>query len=186
MEEKEILMQNPNSQAPQNVLDSQVVLSVDYFGFDGQIHSGQIVVNKIVAEDVRSFFKLALHIKFPIEKVIPIGDQKYKWDDDVSCADNNSSGFNYRLVAGTNRLSKHSTGMAFDINPVQNLYVRFDENLKEIFKAPVDGVYDQTILGTLTSDHPLVVLMKSLGWDWGGDWTAESGRIDYQHFEKKG
>ena len=36
----------------------------------------------------------------------------------------------------------------------------------------------------LDSPGSLVVLMKNLGWQWGGDWMPESGRIDYQHFEK--
>ncbi|MCK7509072.1 MAG: M15 family metallopeptidase [Desulfobacterales bacterium] len=35
-------------------------------------------------------------------------------------ADNNSSGFNFRVIADTNKLSLHSFGRAVDINPVQN------------------------------------------------------------------
>ena len=180
-----VLAQNPKSLAPQSVMDSMEIINVKYYGFDNKTHSGQIVMNKIVADDTKKFFQLAFDTKFPIEKVIPISSEKYKWDDAVSCADNNSSGFNYRLVAGTNKLSKHSMGMAFDVNPVQNIYIRYDQNLKETFRAPVGGVYDRNISGTLTHDHPLVVLLRNLGWDWGGDWVAESGRIDYQHFEKR-
>ena len=174
---------NPQNPASQDILDTMNVLSVSYYGFDELIHKGQIVINKDVIEDIKKFFDLALKLKFPIKSVIPINDEKYSWDDNRSCEDNNSSGFNYRLVAGTNRLSKHSTGRAFDINPVQNIYVRY-ENMKEVFRAPADGIYDKNTPGTLTSDHPLVLLMKELGWEWGGDWTPETGREDYQHFEK--
>jgi hypothetical protein len=161
------------------------MVNMEYYGFNGAIHQGKIVMHKNVAEGVKKFFELALQLKFPIKSVVPINDPKYKWDDEISCNDNNSSGFNYRTVSGNAaKLSKHATGLAFDINPVQNIYVRYDKDLKEVFRAPADGIYDKNAPGTLVADDPLVTLMKSLGWDWGGDWTPESGREDYQHFEK--
>ncbi len=182
---EEALAQNPDNPAPQEILDMMDIVSVKYLGFDGGLHQGQIVINKNVVGDIKKFFGLALEIKFPIQSVIPISNPKYKWDDELSCEDNNSSGFNYRNISGkANKLSKHATGLAFDINPVQNIYVRYDENLKEVFRAPIEGVYDKNVPGTLISGDPLVNLMKELGWDWGGDWTKESGREDYQHFEK--
>lgn len=184
MKVEEVLAQNPNSPAPQDILDSLGVLEIEYYGFDEKIHSGQIAMRKDVAEDTKKFFDLALKIKFPIEKVIPISNTKYKWNDEASCNDNNSSGYNYRLVAGTNRMSKHSKGLAFDINPVQNIYVKYNKDGNETVRYPKEGVYDKNTKGTLTSDSPLVILMKDLGWDWGGDWVPESGRVDYQHFEK--
>jgi len=180
---EEALATNPQNPAPKEVLQMMEMISVDYFGFDGSIHRGLIVVNKDVIDDIKKFFELAQELKFPIKSVIPISNRKYSWDDNTSCEDNNSSGFNYRLVAGTNRISKHSDGRAFDINPVQNIYIRY-ENMKETFRAPTDGIYEIGVLGTLSADSLLVLLMKKLGWDWGGDWTPELGRIDYQHFEK--
>ena len=184
MAREEILAQNPKSPAPQNIIDALEILTVKYFGFDEKIHSGQLVMNKNVIKDVESFFDLALKLSFPIEKVIPISNPKYGWDDEASCNDNNSSGYNYRLIMGTNMLSRHSQGLAFDINPVQNIYVRYDKDLNEIARYPEGGAYDENAKGTLTKDHELVILMKGLGWEWGGDWTAETGRVDYQHFEK--
>lgn len=184
MTTEEILAQNPTMPAPQEILHSLTILMVKYYGFDTVIHSGQIVVHKNVAKDVESFFEVALENKFPIEKVIPISHEKYTWDDETSCNDNNSSGYNYRLIMGTNRMSKHAQGLAFDINPVQNIYVRYDEQGKEIYRLPKNGTYNKNAKGTLSDEHPLVILMKKLGWKWGGDWTPESGRIDYQHFEK--
>lgn len=181
---EDILMQNPNSPAPEDLVRSQAILKVEYYGFDGALHCGQIVMHKDVAKDVEVFFETALAIQFPLSKVIPISHKKYTWDDVTSCNDNNSSGYNYRLIMGTNRMSKHARGLAFDINPVQNIYVRYDENMNEIFRLPKEGVYDKNAVGTLTHDNPLVALMKKIGWDWGGDWTPQSGRVDYQHFEK--
>ena len=48
---------------------------------------------------------------------------RYEGDDDRSMAANNTSGFNRRPVAGTDRWSEHSYGRAIDLNPVQNPYV---------------------------------------------------------------
>lgn len=179
-----ILAQNPESPAPQSIVVSLEVLNVEYTGFDGTLHSGQITVRNNVVQDVTRFFATALEIGFPIEKVIPISNEKYVWNDEVSCDDNNSSGYNYRLIADTDRISKHAAGVAFDINPVQNIFVKYDADLNEIARFPKDAVYDEQAPGTLTKEHPLVQLMKSLGWTWGGDWTPEDGRVDYQHFEK--
>src|SRR3989344_6449456 len=183
-EDKIAIVQNPKNPAPQEILDTLEVIEVVYCGFDDAIHQGAIIINEVVSEDVRKFFDLALKIKFPIKKIIPISDPKYHWDDDISCEDNNSSGFNYRNIGGSNKLSKHAFGLAFDINPVQNIYVRYDKGLKEVFRAPTNGIYNPETPGTLVEGDPLVTLMKNLGWTWGGDWTPESGRIDYQHFEK--
>lgn len=181
---EDALIQNPGNPAPEEIVRAQDILIVEYYGFDGALHRGQIVMNKAVMQDMKIFFETALAIKFPLQKVIPISHRKYAWDDIISCNDNNSSGYNYRFIMGTNRMSKHALGLAFDINPVQNIYVRYDEHMREIFRLPKDGVYDKNATGTLTSDHPLVALMKGLGWDWGGNWTPQSGRMDYQHFEK--
>jgi hypothetical protein len=180
--ENEALAQNALCIAPSEILDKMMVLEVIYYGFDMHVHQGQIVIHKEIISDVKSFFELAFKIKFPIEKVIPICT--YQWDDVKSCDDNNSSGYNYRKVHGTNKLSKHSLGLAFDINPVQNIYIKYDNSCREIFRAPANGIYSKHAIGTLTDDHILVQHMRNIGWIWGGDWTPITGRIDYQHFEK--
>ncbi len=183
--EELISIQNPQNPAPQEILENLGILSVKHYDFDGVILEGKIIMHKNVLSDVEKFFRLAFELKFPIKSVVPISDPKYRWSDEISCNDNNSSGFNYRTISGeVKKLSKHATGLAFDINPVQNIYVRYDSNLKETFRAPVDGVYDLNTPGTLVAGDHLVTLMKNLGWTWGGDWKPESGREDYQHFEK--
>lgn len=181
---EEVLAQNPENPAPAEVLANIEALSVRYLGYDGKLHTGQIAMHASVLPDVEAFFKTARDLSFPIEKVIPISVAKYRWDDETSCADNNSSGYNYRTIHGTLRLSKHALGLAFDINPRQNIYIKFDKALSEIYRSPKDGVYDPQAPGTLTGEHPLVLLMEELGWEWGGRWRPESGCIDYQHFEK--
>lgn len=181
---KEALTQHPDRKAPSAILKNLSLVNVLYMGFDGLIHQGQLVIHKDLASEVESFFAFALTLRFPIESVIPISDARFLWDDETSCGQNNSSGFNYRTIAGSDVLSKHSFGWAFDINPAQNIYIRYDKNGKEISRLPHGAKYKRNAVGTLSTNHPLVTHMKSLGWTWGGDWTVESGRIDYQHFEK--
>jgi hypothetical protein len=179
---EEILVQNPHFPAPNEILQRQRIVEVMYFGFDAKIHHGQIVIHEAATDDVKGFFELAHSIEFPIEKVIPIC--AYMWSDEKSCDDNNSAGYNYRTIHGTDKLSCHAYGLAFDINPVQNIYIKYNGIGDEIFRAPANGIYNEYEKGTLTKDHPLVQFLKVRGWGWGGDWTPETGRIDYQHFEK--
>ncbi len=178
------LAQNPNALCPPEIFSKLLVLPVSYYDFSNELQSGEIIVAKAVATDVVSFFDLARDLEFPIASVRPIHEAPFFWDDITSCRYNNSSGFNYRTIMGSDKLSHHSYGTAFDINPRQNIYVRFDRSGNETYRLPEDGIYNETTHGTLRRDHPLVTLMKKLGWTWGGDWTVESGRIDYQHFEK--
>ncbi len=183
--EEEALKDSAENTASLEVRKILIVLKVDYFGYDDMMHRGQMVVDHAVSSDVFDFFSLARACRFPIEKVVPVSSPQYGWNDAVSCRDNNSSGYNYRTIVGTSRLSKHALGRAFDINPRENIYICTDTEGKEIRRIPEDGVYDPTKKGTLTKMHPLVCLMRSRGWVWGGDWKQDEGVVDYQHFEKR-
>lgn len=162
------------SNATKEILDNQVLLDVEYYGFDNKIHKGQIVVSQDVKQDVIEAFALIKETKFPIKKVVPINN--YNWSDDKSMADNNTSAFNYRTIANTDRLSNHSFGKAIDFNPVQNPAVYNDGKI-----SPKGAKYDQKAPGTLSNDSELTKFFKSRGWRWGGDWTTLK---DYQHFDK--
>jgi hypothetical protein len=71
----------------------------------------------------------------------------------------------------------HALGLAIDINPRRNPYIRGERIL------PPGSTYDPAAPGTLTPDSPVVRAFKSMGWKWGGDWS-ELGLLDYMHFEK--
>ncbi len=176
--------QNNAQPAPLDVLASLRIVSVTHCDFSGQEKTGEIIMHQTLVDDVRGFFDLAYRLAFPIQSVIPIHKSPFFFDDVRSCLANNSSGFNYRYIHQTTRLSKHSFGTAFDINPVQNIYCVYDADGKETYRLPADGIYNPVVPGTLTADHELVLFLKHQGWVWGGDWTAETGRVDYQHFEK--
>lgn len=166
-------------ECPQSILDQLQLMDVVYYGEDGKIHKGQLVIAKDLAPDIDEIFKLAYDLKFPITSVIPAADARYrkdgKWDDELTMEVNNTSAFNYRAITLGKKLSMHATGRAIDINPRQNPYIKGGVIL------PANGVYDPKVPGTLTADHPITKRFLSLGWTWGGAWDT---RKDYQHFEK--
>lgn len=161
------------STAPDDIKNNLTIVDVYYYSFDWKIHKGQIVIHRLLAKDVLEIFDLILINKFQIAKVIPI--IRYSWSDDLSMNDNNTSSFNYRLVAGTKKISNHAYGLAIDINPKLNPYVQGSRI------SPEGAKYDSKSPGTILSDSFLVNAFKKRGWTWGGDWIT---RKDYQHFEK--
>ena len=168
-----------DANCPKQIREKQRVVEVRYYGFDGRIHQGQLVIDGELATDIREIFEIILKLKFPIGSVIPASHPKFRkgrhWDDDLSMAANNSSAFNYRYIKGTNTLSNHAHGRAIDINPVQNPYVQRGVVL------PAGARYDKAAAGTLTPDHPVVKAFRERGWMWGGSWESVK---DYQHFER--
>jgi peptidoglycan LD-endopeptidase CwlK len=160
--------------APEEIVDSLAFIDVFYYSFDGKKHQGQIVVNAELEDDVCEIFALIEKLKFPVGKVIPIAE--YRWDDHQSMAANNSSGFNFRTIEGTTKLSMHSLGRAVDINPTQNPVIYPNGII-----APEGAVYQPGESGTVTGDHPVVREFLKRGWHWGGNFEQPK---DYHHFEK--
>jgi peptidoglycan L-alanyl-D-glutamate endopeptidase CwlK len=159
---------------PQNILENLELINVYYYGFDNRLHKGQLVVHKKVVQDIEEIFKFIQESRFPINKVVPIS--AYDWSDENSTKDNNTSAFNYRFISGTRVISKHAYGLAIDINPLLNPYIKNGTSI------PAGSIYDTTKAGTISSGSQLVQEFKSRGWKWGGDWKNLK---DYQHFEKR-
>ena len=159
---------------PHNILENLELVEVYYYGFDEKLHKGQLVVHKEVADDIKEIFDFIKESKFPLNKVIPMS--AYDWSDEKSMMDNNTSAFNYRFISGTRVTSKHAYGLAIDINPLLNPYIKNEQSI------PTGSKYDTTKAGTISSGSQLVREFKDRGWKWGGDWKNLK---DYQHFEKK-
>jgi len=162
------------SSIPSSVKNKLDLVSVKYYGFDGKLHQGQIIVNKEIANDIVEIFKVIEEEKFPVEKVVPIVD--YNWSDEKSMNDNNTSSFNYRFISGSRILSMHANGLAIDINPKQNPYVKNGTSI------PAGSEYRLNDKGTIEPGSKIVKAFKERGWTWGGDWKSLK---DYQHFQKK-
>ena len=78
--------------------------------------------------------------------------------------------FNWRKIAGTNRLSMHSFGMTIDINTKYSNYWQWDckcknENAKLNYKNKIP--------------EKLVAIFEKYGFIWGGNWY----HYDTMHFE---
>jgi peptidoglycan L-alanyl-D-glutamate endopeptidase CwlK len=135
--------------APREVLDSLCLIDVRYCGFDGRRHKGQLVIHHDLAEELQELFALMEQRRFPVAGVTPI--VCFGWSDEASMAADNSSAFNYRLIAGTDRLSQHALGRAVDINPRSNPAIYPNGRI-----APARAVWQPVEDGTFTPDHPVV------------------------------
>ena len=160
--------------APEKVIKSLSLLEVGYYSFDGKLHLGQLVAHQQLAGELVEIFAAIRDIRFPVARVIPIA--RYGWSDLTSMADNNTSCFNYRFIAGTTRLSCHANGMAIDINPRQNPVIYEDGTL-----LPPEAVYSPQDGGAFSPSSPILKEFMARGWKWGGEFTSIK---DYHHFEK--
>lgn len=156
---------------PADIRETLVLVDIRHHSFDGLMRQGQLVVHQDLADDARSIFEILFNLQFPIAKIIPI--VAYDWSDTASMAANNTSAFNYRFIAGTEKLSQHAFGRAIDINPVQNPYIRRDGVI-----MPANAIYDPNVAGSITPS--IADIFRSRGWEWGGDWKHK----DWQHFQK--
>jgi hypothetical protein len=134
----------------------------------------------MMAKNYIDIFKELFAVQFPIDKIKTI--EQYHGDDIASMEDNNSSSFNYRKIAGTDKLSIHSYGLAIDINPVQNPMISINNQTHSIEVYPKQGVNflnrNNVRPGML---EPIVDIFKKHGLDvWGGSWNNP---IDYHHFQ---
>jgi D-alanyl-D-alanine carboxypeptidase len=176
---------NPANPAPPEVRDQLVSLNVAYRDFDRHQHQGIIEVNRALEDDVITFFKYAYYLNFPINKVDVASN--YNWDDNALMAADITSSFNYRTIAGTTTPSQHGLGRAFDVNPRENPYITLDDQGNPVTQ-PAGAQWLSGTPGTLHRDYPLVQLMVSRGWTWGGFWALQDldgAVIDYQHFQKR-
>lgn len=150
------------------------ILHVD---IEGRQHRGELVCHKAIAQDLADIFRQLFQARYPIASVRLIDD--FDADDERSMTANNTSCFCYRPVSGTQRLSRHALGMAIDINPLYNPYVRGQRVQPKQGRPYADRSrrFDYKIergdlLWRLFTEH---------GFRWGGSWRTLK---DWQHFEK--
>ncbi len=153
------------------------LLRMNHWGMDGLVHHGELVVAAQLADEVLDIFRDIFAVRFPIARMRRI--DAYGGDDEASMAANNCSAFNFRFVAGTERLSQHAFGTAIDINPVQNPWVQGDRVLPPDGRAYLDR--DDLRPGMIARDGPVTAAFLTRGWDWGGLWDDCR---DYHHFAK--
>lgn len=167
-------------------------IKVLHYNFNHQMQVGELVVNQAIAEDCRQIFMELFQEEYEIHAMYLI-DRYYEKDqarngeqvDICSINDDNTSAFHYRKIAGTDVLSNHAYGMAIDINPLENPYVK-EADLQQTVASPYQdyNTYkDRTTQRAhmISKDDVCYRIFKSHGFQWGGEWN---GNKDYQHFEK--
>lgn len=157
-------------------------IRVLHWDYDGKTHQGEMVCNKLIAQDLIDIFRQLYKAHYPIGRmVLP---DNYDADDERQMRDNNTSCFCYRVVANSKTLSKHAMGMAVDLNTLYNPYYRRYPSGKVVIQPTTGKPYcDRTkpFRYKITSDDLACRLFKKHGFKWGGDWKSHK---DYQHFEK--
>ncbi len=168
----------------ENIAHSELsYLKMLHYGLDGNTYVGEMIVNQKIEADVLEIFQTLYEHQYPIEKMTLIDD--YGADDEASMDDNNTSAFNYRTIAGSSKLSNHSYGMAIDLNPKYNPYVKENSD-GSVFCQPKSGMEyaDRTkeFSYKIDRDDLAYQLFTQAGFTWGGDFQSVK---DYQHFEKE-
>ncbi len=147
-------------------VDELAYLRLAHVTFDGGVATGELVVAAAIAARAVELFRRLYALGFPIRQMKLV--DAYAADDDRSMSADNTSGFNFRVVAGTTMLSQHARGLAIDINPVENPWRKPDRI------APSEGAVfaDRRVIrpGMFVRPGPVVAAIDELGWEWGGDW----------------
>lgn len=148
-----------------------------FWGFDEQVHTGELLVHADAVDVVVGGFALLHERRFPIEEmriVVPA-----ELDAPPTGDGNNTTAFVCRPVRGATSWSEHAYGRAVDINPFHNPYVKGDVVLPELASSYIDRTDHRP--GMLTADA--VAAFTSAGWGWGGSWQSLQ---DHMHLSATG
>jgi hypothetical protein len=158
------------------------VLTVTHWGFDGQTHTGQLIVNAGAAQPLARVFRRLYALHFPIR------DMRLKDVYNENGPEDVSGSFECRQAVpspcvggtGTGTWSMHAYGLAVDLNPTENPYIGCGMSRDPASKP----YFDRSRLrpGMVTPD--VIAAFRSIGWGWGGSWSGSTK--DYMHFSSTG
>lgn len=159
--------------------DELAYLNVSHYGFDGEFHTGEVIVNATYAEDIVGVFKKLHTARFPIESMKVTTQAEL--DAPPTGDGNNSGAFGCRPAVGSSGWSMHAFGLAIDINPFHNPYEHGELILPELAMSYLDR--DNDLPGMVLEDGVVVEAFAEIGWEWGGHWNSVK---DYMHFSENG
>jgi hypothetical protein len=162
------------------------LLSVTYVGFDGQAHTGQLIVNGSAAAPLSRVFAKLYALRFPIRHM-SISD-RYGPASSLPADGDVSASFECRQAApspcvggsGTGSWSEHAFGEAVDLNPLENPYVGCGQSRDPAARPYFNRSRHRP--GMVTA--AVVQAFRSVGWGWGGSWIGSTK--DYMHFSATG
>jgi hypothetical protein len=140
-------------------------------------HTGELLTNRLWVDELIEVFRQLYEWEYPIEemRITTLADL----DAHPTGDGNNTGSFGCRPAVGSTNWSRHAFGLAIDINPFHNPYVRDDLILPELAETYLDR--DNVRIGMI--NERIVALFDELGWGWGGRWTNSS---DWMHFSHDG
>ena len=166
-------------------------VTVTYWGFDGVHRTGEVLVNAAVADDVVSVFQRLHEARFPLEEVRVIRSEEL---DLPPTGDGNvTTAFVCRPTRGASSWSQHAYGLALDVNPFHNPYLRGAATtaaealegeavvLPELATSYIDR--DRIRPGMIVAGDVVTTAFREIGWGWGGDWRSLK---DWMHFSADG
>ncbi|WP_285506291.1 M15 family metallopeptidase [Actinokineospora sp. NBRC 105648] len=154
-------------------------LTMSFWGFDGKTHTGEMIVNARVADGVTRVFGTLYEIRFPLEEMRVTARPEL---DLAPTGDGNNTGaFVCRPTVGATTWSAHAYGLAVDVNPFCNPYLKGKLVLPELASSYVDRKNRRP--GMLFAGDRVVRAFAAIGWSWGGAWTSP---VDIQHFSATG
>lgn len=161
-----------------------------YYDFSGKLRTGEIIVNRSIAKDTEAVFRELFKEEYQIRRMTLIdkyypksgasGNEAGSAADTASMNDDNTAGFNYRMVAGTSTVSMHGYGRAIDVNPFENPWCpggRIYPNQSRSAEYANRSVRKPHMI---FADSDITRIFRKHGFRWLG----ETGTRDYQHFEK--
>ena len=159
--------------------DRLKLVKFKFVDFDSILHDdGEIIVMDAAAFHVANIFKELMDKRFPIAKATLMN--QYEGSDESTMADNNTSGFNHRVIANGNTISLHAYGLAIDINPIQNPYVKRFGNTFDIQPRAGAAYINRSKQRPGMAEAVVDIFAENGFLIWGGDWKNP---IDYQHFQ---
>lgn len=166
-------------------LEDLRLLRFNYYGFDGGIKRGPMIVNERVAEDVLWVFEQLFDSGFQIKRIALAKEFRPERYEDaprrITSHRSVTAAFNCRPVilptGPIDRYSQHSYGWAIDLNPLQNPFVTADGFVRNrVAERYVDR--SQDLQGMIHEGDVVVRSFAAIGWSWGGRWSSP----DYMHF----
>jgi hypothetical protein len=162
------------------------LLTVSHWGFDGRVHTGQLVVNRTAAAPLARVFRRLYVLRFPIRHLRfadaygPARSQPADGDISGSFECRQAVPSPCSSGTGTGSWSNHAYGLAVDLNPIENPYVGCGRS-RERASIPY---LDRSRLRPGMVTPAVVKAFRAIGWGWGGNWSGSTK--DYMHFSVNG
>jgi hypothetical protein len=154
-------------------------LTMSFWGYDNRAHTGEMIVNARVADAVTRVFKHLYEARFPLEEMRVVAAPELTAPPTGD--GNNTTAFACRSAVGQKRWSAHAYGLAIDVNPFCNPYVRGNLVLPELASSYLDR--GNVRPGMVEPGDVVVRSFAAIGWSWGAEWKSPK---DIQHFSATG